>query len=39
MSTKPDSALSRAVLELARYVDQQATVSIEMREMELAGTR
>jgi pilus assembly protein CpaE len=37
MSSKPDSALSRAVLELARLVDQQATVGIEMRELEFAG--
>jgi pilus assembly protein CpaE len=40
MSNKPDSALSRAVLELARFMDQQTTVSIEMGgELELAGSR
>src|SRR4051794_36903310 len=39
MSNKPDSALAKAVLELARLVDQQATVGIEMRELEFAGAR
>ena len=39
MSSKPDSALSRAVLELARLVDQQAAVGLEMRELEFAGVR
>jgi len=38
MANKPDSALSRAVMELARLVDQQATSSAELRELEFAGT-
>ena len=37
MANKPDSALSRAVMELARLVDQQATSSAELRELEFAG--
>jgi pilus assembly protein CpaE len=36
---KPDAALSRAVLELARLVDQQATSGIEAGELEFAGAR
>ena len=39
MANKPDSALSRAVMELARLVDQQATSSAELRELEFAGAR
>ena len=39
MSNKPDSALSRAVLELARLVDSQATGGGELRELEFAGAR
>jgi pilus assembly protein CpaE len=39
MANKPDSALGRAVLELARLVDQQATVGIELSELEFAGAR
>src|SRR3954469_2912855 len=39
MSNKPDSALAKAVLELARLVDQQAAVGMEMRELEFAGSR
>jgi pilus assembly protein CpaE len=37
MANKPDSALSRAIMELARLVDQQATSSAELRELEFAG--
>ncbi len=37
MANRPDSALARAVMELARLVDQQTTSSAELREMEFAG--
>jgi pilus assembly protein CpaE len=39
MANKPESALSRAVLELARLVDQQGAVGSDMRELEFAGAR
>jgi pilus assembly protein CpaE len=38
MASKPDSALGRDVLDLARMVDQQAT-GVEMAELEFAGAR
>jgi len=39
MSAKPDAALSRAVLELARLVDQQTAKLSETSELEYAGAR
>jgi len=37
MATKPDSALSRDVLELAKLFDQQAGTGAELRALELAA--
>ena len=37
MARKPDSALGRALLELARLVDQQSVTSTELRELEFAA--
>ncbi len=37
MATRPDSALARAVNELARMIDQQPASSPEASELELAG--
>ena len=39
MVNRPDSALARAVLELARQVDQQPTTSAELDELEFAAAR
>jgi pilus assembly protein CpaE len=39
MASKPDSALGRDVLDLARLVDQQITVGIELTQLEFAGAR
>ncbi len=39
MAGKPDSALGRAVLELARLTDQQASANVELRELEFAPVR
>jgi pilus assembly protein CpaE len=40
MANKPDSALSRDILDLARLVDQQTgAVGIEMSQLEFAGVR
>jgi hypothetical protein len=39
MASKPDSALGRDVLDLARLVDQQITVGIELAQLEFAGAR
>ena len=38
MASKPDSALSRAVLDLARHLDQQAKAGIELGELEFPPT-
>jgi MinD-like ATPase involved in chromosome partitioning or flagellar assembly len=39
MATKPDSALGRDVLELARMVDQHAPEAAELRQLELLPVR
>jgi pilus assembly protein CpaE len=39
MASRPDSALGRDVLELARLVDQQAAATQELRQLELAPVR
>jgi len=39
MANRPDSALGKDVLELARLIDRQAAATVELRQLELAPVR